>query len=115
MCAAISEAKIRTALKRLSSDQLVLELRKNPSNSENGRALLDLLQRSNELFFKYPNPNREKLRDDLFQALRRYFDENFDRELQRAFSDLVSLVGRVELGYRKILSLLEKLPIRRRT
>jgi hypothetical protein len=112
MSSEISEAEIRIALEQLCADRIVKELEKHPTD-ESARTLLGLLQRSNHLFFKYPNAKREKLRDELLLELQLHFEGHFNDEIQQEFKWIVSLLGRVEVGYRNLLAILNKLPARK--
>jgi hypothetical protein len=114
MSSTISEAEIRVALTTLSGDRVLRELAKHPATEENVRFLLNLLQRSNHVFFKYPNPNREKLRDDLFSQLERHIEKTFGGEIHDEFREMIRLIKRVELGYRNILRFLNKPPVRKK-
>ena len=109
----ISEAKIRKAFSDLSYDRLCNELA--DSTDSDLEVFLGLFIRSSQLFFKYPNSKKEKLRDELFDKLERYFDERCSAELLRKLQEALSVLKRTEVGYRKLLALLEKLPARSRS
>jgi nuclease-like protein len=114
MARTISEADIRAGLSALSADQILAELANHSATKENVSFFLDLLQRSNHVFFKYPNPKREILRDELFSRIETHVRENFTSETQERFHEVVKIIRRVELGYRNLLAILSKTPIRQR-
>jgi hypothetical protein len=115
MTSMISEAEIRSGLASLSDSIILSELGGHPNTAENIDLFLELLQRSNHLFFKYPNPKQEKKRDEFLAEIENFISQNFDNATQTRFTDIVSLIRRVELGYRNILHFLEKLPTRKRS
>jgi len=115
MSSTISEAKIREGLAALSADQVIAELAIHALTGENAKSFLGLLCRSNHIFFKYPNPNREKLRNEFLSQVRCFVQRTFTHEIQVNFDEVVGLIRRAELGYRNLLTLLNKFPIRQRS
>jgi hypothetical protein len=112
MSSTISEAEIRLGLENLSAARILGEFSKCSATEENIRFFLGLLLRSNLFFFKYPNTKQERLRDELLSKIGVYIQEHFGVEIQHSFIEIVELIQRVELGYRNILGILRKLPIR---
>ena len=110
----ISEAKIRAGLETLSYEQISAELEKN-STVADIEALLELMARSEFLFFKYPNSRKEKKRDDLLADLERDFSEKYDVAMLPKLREVISVLKRTELGYRSLLAMLKKLPSRARS
>jgi hypothetical protein len=110
----ISEAKIRTALGTLSWNGIFDELVKH-SKASDLDALLQLLIRSNHLFYKYPNPKRESIRDEFFVRIESHFKENYDLEFLQKLREVFSILKRTEIVYRNLLAFLKKLPARKRS
>jgi hypothetical protein len=110
----ISESKIRRAFSELSFSKLKLEL-SSISTEADLEAFMQLLIRSSELFFKYPNAKKEKLRDDFFADAKQYFVENYGKESNHQFAEITAVLNRTESGYRRILFSLNESPFRKMT
>jgi len=108
----ISESKIRRAFSELSFPRLKLELALASTESDM-EAFLQLLFRSSDVFFKYPNSEKEKLRDDLFLQIEAYFSKSYRKELSERLQEVISVLKRTETGYRCVLFLLKDSPSRK--
>jgi hypothetical protein len=113
MSSSMNEAKIREDLAALSADNIIAEFETHALTDENAKSFLGLVSRSNHVFFKYPNPKREKLRDELLLKLRFYFRKHCSSEIEDNFDQVVKIIRRVEIGYRNLLALLNKTPFRK--
>jgi hypothetical protein len=108
----MNEAKIREGLAALSADKIIAELETHALTDERARSFLGLLCRSNHVFFKYPHPKREKLRDEFLLALRLFIHKHYSAEIEDTFEQVVKIIRRVEIGYRNLLALLNKTSFR---
>jgi Nuclease-related domain len=106
----MNESIVREAFKEISFPKAKSQL---DSSGVNLEAFLQLLIRSNDLFFKYPNPRKEKLRDEFFEDLKRHFSEHYKHEWIDRLAGVIAVLKRTESGYRRILSLLAESASRR--
>jgi hypothetical protein len=76
----ISEAEARAGLRHLSAPRIIAELSKASPSEDNIEFFLDILQRSNDTFFKYPHAEHERSRDEsrAYFEYRRSDDDIYD-------------------------------------
>lgn len=110
-----SESEVRAALRELSATRILAELTQYPPTEDNITHFLDLLQRSNDVLFKYPDATRERSRDDLLSSIEAYIVTHFSTEIQNRLQEIAKVIRRVETGYRNLLNILNKTPVRKRS
>lgn len=104
----LSEGEIKEALDDLSWQKLKTHLDAIEFDEALAGELLGHVRRCGRLVLKYPDPKREKLRDQLLDGLAAYLKERLGDDALSCFESVRATFRTIEDGYRGILTLLAR-------
>lgn len=106
----VSEKKVVTALRARDASALVAHLKSAPLSDSDQDKLVGILQRSGSLLPKYPDPNADAFRDELFERLIEFAELSAMPQLVAHLRSVEETLGLCQEGYRRILNVMPILP-----
>lgn len=107
----LKESIIKNALEHLNWPLLKAHLDDAGLDSDTLAVLLGHIRRTGSLIFPYPNRAKAMLREKFFGQLASHLDSCLGKQSVALLKHEIELLGKIEDGYRGILSLLDRCAI----